>query len=556
MRSDAMKKGLEKAPHRSLFKACGYTNEEINRPMIGIVNSANEIIPGHVHLDKIVESVKKGVLMAGGTPIEFGVIGICDGIAMNHDGMKYSLPSREVIADSIECECMGHPFDGLVFVPNCDKIIPGMLMAAARLNVPSIFISGGPMLAGNYKGVKTDLVKGMFEGVGKVKAGDMTQKELDELEDVACPGCGSCAGMFTANSMNCITEALGMGLPGNGTIPAVYAERLRLAKYAGMEILKIVEKDIKPRDIMTMKAFENAITVDMAFGGSSNTALHLLAVANEAGIEIDIKKFDIISKMTRYICSLSPGGPHFLEDLYFAGGIPALLKVLAENNRLHPECKTVTGKNIGDIVKEASVKNTEVIRSWDKAYRKEGGLAILYGNIATGGAVVKQSAVAPEMMKHTGPAKVFDSEQETIKAIMGGKVKKGDVIVVRYEGPKGGPGMQEMLSLTAAVAGMKIKDVALITDGRFSGGTKGASIGHICPEAADGGPLAVVRDGDLIEMDIPKRLLNVKLSDKELKARLASWKKPKPKITTGYLARYARMVTPSNQGAIFRKNFE
>jgi len=551
-----MKKGLEKAPHRSLFKACGYTNEEINRPMIGIVNSANEIIPGHVHLDKIVESVKKGVLMAGGTPIEFGVIGICDGIAMNHDGMKYSLPSREVIADSIECECMGHPFDGLVFVPNCDKIIPGMLMASARLNVPSIFISGGPMLAGNYKGVKTDLVKGMFEGVGKVKAGDMTQKELDELEDVACPGCGSCAGMFTANSMNCITEALGMGLPGNGTIPAVYAERLRLAKYAGMEILKIVEKDIKPRDIMTMKAFENAITVDMAFGGSSNTALHLLAVANEAGIEIDIKKFDIISKMTRYICSLSPGGPHFLEDLYFAGGIPALLKVLAENNRLHPECKTVTGKNIGDIVKEASVKNTEVIRSWDKAYRKEGGLAILYGNIATGGAVVKQSAVAPDMMQHTGPAKVFDSEQETIKAIMGGKVKKGDVIVVRYEGPKGGPGMQEMLSLTAAVAGMKIKDVALITDGRFSGGTKGASIGHICPEAADGGPLAVVRDGDLIEMDIPKRLLNVKLSDKELKARLASWKKPKPKITTGYLARYARMVTPSNQGAIFRKNFE
>ena len=369
-------------------------------------------------------------------------------------------------------------------------------------------------------------------------------------------GSGSCAGMFTANSMNCITEALGMGLPGNGTIPAVYAERLRLAKYAGMEILKIVEKDIKPRDIMTMKAFENAITVDMAFGGSSNTALHLLAVANEAGIEIDIKKFDIISKMTRYICSLSPGGPHFLEDLYFAGGIPALLKVLAENNRLHPECKTVTGKNIGDIVKEASVKNTEVIRSWDKAYRKEGGLAILYGNIATGGAVVKQSAVAPDMMQHTGPAKVFDSEQETIKAIMGGKVKKGDVIVVRYEGPKGGPGMQEMLSLTAAVAGMKIKDVALITDGRFSGGTKGASIGHICPEAADGGPLAVVRDGDLIEMDIPKRLLNVKLSDKELKARLASWKKPKPKITTGYLARYARMVTPSNQGAIFRKNFE
>ena len=553
MRSDAMKKGLEKAPHRSLFKACGYTNEEIRRPMIGIVNSANEIIPGHIHLDKIVEAVKKGVLMAGGTPMEFGVIGICDGIAMNHDGMKYSLPSREVIADSIECECMGHPFDGLVFVPNCDKIIPGMLMAAARLNVPSIFISGGPMLAGNYKGVKTDLVKGMFEGVGKVKAGDMTLEELDALEDVACPGCGSCAGMFTANSMNCITEALGMGLPGNGTIPAVYAERLRLAKYAGMEILKIVEKNIKPKDIMTLKAFENAITVDMAFGGSSNTTLHLLAVANEAGIELDIKIFDDISKKTRYICSLSPGGPHFLEDLYFAGGIPALLKVLAENDRLNLECKTVTGRKIGEIVKEASVKSTEVIRSWDNAYRKEGGLAILYGNIAEGGAVVKQSAVSADMMQHTGPAKVFDSEQETIKAIMGGKIKKGDVIVVRYEGPKGGPGMQEMLSLTAAVAGMKIKDVALITDGRFSGGTKGASIGHICPEAADGGAIAVVKDGDLIEMDIPKRLLKVKLSDGEIKKRLAAWVKPKPKVTTGYLARYAAMVTPSNNGANFKQ---
>jgi dihydroxy-acid dehydratase len=548
-----MKKGLEKAPHRSLFKACGYTNEEIQRPMIGIVNSANEIIPGHVHLDKITESVKKGVLMAGGTPIEFGVIGICDGIAMNHDGMKYSLPSREVIADSIECECMGHPFDGLVFVPNCDKIIPGMLMAAARLNVPSIFISGGPMLAGVSNGVKTDLVKGMFEGVGKVKAGDMTMAELDKLEDVACPGCGSCAGMFTANSMNCITEALGMGLPGNGTIPAVYAERLRLAKYAGMEILEIVKKNIKPRDIMTMKAFENAITVDMAFGGSSNTALHLLAVASEAGINLDLKKFDDISKKTKYICSLSPGGPHFLEDLYFAGGIPALLKVLAENKRLHLDCKTVYGKKIGDVVKEAEVRNSDVVRPWNNPYRQEGGMAVLYGNIATGGAIVKQSAVSPDMMKHTGPAKVFDSEQDTIKAILGGKIVKGDVIVVRYEGPRGGPGMQEMLSLTAAVAGMKIKDVALITDGRFSGGTKGASIGHICPEAADGGEIAVIKDGDIIEMDIPNRVLRVKLSDKELKDRLAKWVKPKPKVTSGYLARYAKMVTPSNQGAIFKK---
>ncbi|MFH1073562.1 MAG: dihydroxy-acid dehydratase [Candidatus Firestonebacteria bacterium] len=554
MRSDAMKKGLEKAPHRSLFKACGYTNEEIKRPMIGIVNSANEIIPGHVNLDKITEAVKTGVLMAGGTPIEFGVIGICDGIAMNHGGMKYSLPSREVIADSIECECMAHPFDGIVFIPNCDKIIPGMLMAAARLNVPSIFISGGPMLAGRTNDGKTDLI-GVFESVGKVKAGDMTEKQLLELENDACPGCGSCAGMFTANSMNCITEAIGMGLPGNGTIPAVYAERLRLAKYAGMQILELVKKDLKPRDIMTSAAFENGITVDMAFGGSSNTALHLLAVANEAGIKLDIKKFDDISKKTRYICSLSPAGKHFLEDLYFAGGIPALMKVLADNGRLNLRCNTVSLKNVGDIVKSAVVKNSEVIRDWENAYRKEGGMAILYGNIAKGGAVVKQSAVAPDMLKHSGPAKVFDSEQETIKAILGGKIKAGDVIVVRYEGPKGGPGMQEMLSLTAAVAGMKIKDVALITDGRFSGGTKGASIGHICPEAADGGPIAIIKDGDIIEIDIPGRKLNVKLSDKEIAARFAKWAQPKPKVTTGYLARYAKMVTPSNQGAIFKNKF-
>jgi len=554
MRSDVMKKGFEKAPHRSLFKACGYTNEEIKKPMIGIVNSANDIVAGHINLGKIAEAVKAGVLMAGGTPFEFGVIGICDGIAMNHGGMKYSLPSREVIADSIECECMGHPFDGIVFIPNCDKVVPGMLMAAARLNVPSIFISGGPMLAGRFGELRTDLIN-MFEGVGKVKAGEMTEEQLEELEDNACPGCGSCAGMFTANSMNCITEAIGMGLPGNGTIPAVYAERIRLAKQAGRQILELVKNDVKPRDIMTQAAFENGITVDMAFGGSSNTALHLLAVANEAGIDLDLKKFDDISKETRYICSLSPNGKHFMEDLYFAGGIPALMKVLAENERLNLKCETVAMKNIGEIVKAAAVKNKKVIRSWDDAYRKEGGMAVLYGNIASGGAVVKQSAVAPEMMKHTGAARVFDSEQETIKAILGGKVKAGDVIVVRYEGPKGGPGMQEMLSLTAAVAGMKIKDVALITDGRFSGGTKGASVGHICPEAADGGPIAVLKDGDMIEIDIPARKLNVKLSDKELADRFKKWVQPKPKVTTGYLARYAKMVSPSNKGAIYKNEF-
>ncbi|MFH1824201.1 MAG: dihydroxy-acid dehydratase [Candidatus Firestonebacteria bacterium] len=553
MRSDVMKKGLEKAPHRSLFKAMGYINEEINQPMIGIVNSFNEIIPGHIHLNKIVEAVKSGVRMAGGTPIEFGVIGICDGITMSHNGMKYSLPSREIIADSIECEVMAHPFDGLVFVANCDKIIPGMLMASARLNIPSIFISGGPMLAGIYEGIKTDLVKGMFEGIGKVKAGDLTLKELNKMEDVACPGCGSCAGMFTANSMNCITEAIGLGLPGQGTIPAVYAERIRLAKYTGIKILELIKKDIKPLDILTLKAFENAITIDMAFGGSTNTILHLLALAYESGINLNLKKFEDISAKTRYICSLSPGGVHFMEDLYFAGGVSAMLKVLADNDRVNLNCLTVTGKMIKENISDSKVKSPEVIRDWDNAYRKEGGLAILYGNIAEDGAVVKQSAVIPEMMRHSGPAKVFNSEGETIKAVLSGKIKKGDVIVVRYEGPKGGPGMQEMLSLTAAISGMKIKDVALITDGRFSGGTRGAAVGHICPEAADGGPLAILKDGDIIEIDIPKRKLNVRLSKEEIKERLAKWKKPEPKIKTGYLGRYAKMVSSSSLGAVFKR---
>ncbi|MEI7904281.1 MAG: dihydroxy-acid dehydratase [Candidatus Firestonebacteria bacterium] len=553
MRSDAMKKGVEKAPHRSLFKGMGYTNEQLRRPMIGIANSANDIIPGHIELNKIVKAVREGILMAGGTPFEFGVIGICDGIAMNHDGMKYSLPSREVIADAIECQCMGHPFDGIVFVPNCDKIVPGMLMASARINVPSIFISGGPMLAGQDCGKKTDLI-GMFEGVGKVKAGKMTLAELDEMEETACPGAGCCAGMFTANSMNCITEAIGMGLPGNGTVPAVYGERVRLAKQAGMQILELVRKNIKPRDILTYKSFLNAITIDMAFGGSTNTALHLPAVAYEAGVKIDLKLFDDISKKTRYLCSLSPAGKNFMEDLYFAGGIPALLKVLADNNRLNVDCLTVTGKKLGENIKNAYVKNPEVIRSWDNAHRKEGGMAVLYGNLATGGSVVKQAAVAPEMMKHTGPAKVFNSEGEATKGILGGKIKAGDIVVVRYEGPKGGPGMQEMLSLTAAVAGMAIKDVALITDGRFSGGTRGASIGHICPEAADGGVIALLKNGDIIEIDIPNRKLQVKLSPKEIAGRKKAWKKPAPKVTSGYLSRYAKMVSASNMGAVFLRD--
>ncbi len=556
MRSDAMKKGIEKAPHRSLFKGMGYTNEQIRRPMIGIANSANDIVPGHIELNKIVKAVRDGILMAGGTPFEFGVMGICDGIAMDHNGMKYALPSREIIADSIECQCMGHPFDGIVFVPNCDKIVPGMLMASARINVPSIFISGGPMLAGQDCGNKTDLIKGMFEGVGKVKTGKMTMAELDYMEDYACPTAGCCAGMFTANSMNCITEAIGMGLPGNGTVPAVYGERIRLAKAAGMQILELVRKNIKPRDIMNKRSFLNAITIDMAFGGSTNTALHLPAIAYEAGIKIDLKLFDDISKKTRYICSLSPGGKYFMEDLYFAGGISALLKVLAENNRIDQSCLTVTGMRLGENIKNARVKDPEVIRNWDNAYSNEGGMAVLYGNLATGGSVVKQSAVSPEMMKHTGPAKVFNSEGEAIKAILGGKIKKGDIVVVRYEGPKGGPGMQEMLSLTAAISGMALKDVALITDGRFSGGTRGASIGHICPEAADGGVIALVKNGDIIEIDIKRRKLDVKITTKEIANRKKSWKKPAPKVTSGYLSRYAKLVSASNMGAVFASKVE
>ncbi|MCX7919804.1 MAG: dihydroxy-acid dehydratase [bacterium] len=560
MRSDIMKSGLEKAPHRSLFKAMGYTDEELSRPLIGIVNSANEIIPGHIHLDQIVAAVKSGVRLAGGTPIEFGVIGICDGIAMNHQGMKYSLASRELIADSIECMAYAQPFDGLVLVPNCDKIIPGMLMAAARINIPSIVISGGPMLPGKYiqpgplYGKRLDLVKDVFEAVGKVQAGLMSESELAVCENSACPGCGSCAGMFTANTMNCLTEVLGLGLPGNGTIPAVYAERIRLAKKAGEQILELIKKQILPRQILTKKAFENAIIVDLAFGGSTNTVLHLPAIAHEAGIKLELTWFNKWSKKTPQLAAISPGGEHFLLDLYEAGGVQALMKELSRLDILNLDCLTVTGKTVGQNIARAEVTNREVIRSVENPYRQEGGLAILFGNLAPNGAVVKQSAVDAEMLRFSGPAVVFESEQDAVKAILGKKIKKGSVVVIRYEGPKGGPGMQEMLTPTSAVVGMGLgREVALITDGRFSGGTRGACIGHISPEAMEGGPIAIIKNGDIIHIDIPERKLECELSDSEINRRLKSWKKPEPKINYGYLARYAELVTSAHTGAVFKK---
>ncbi|MDI6784486.1 MAG: dihydroxy-acid dehydratase [bacterium] len=559
MRSDLMKSGLEKAPHRSLFKAMGYTDEELARPLIGIANSANEIVPGHIELDRIVDAVKAGIRMAGGTPLEFGTIGICDGLAMNHPGMKYSLPSRELIADSVECMAYAQPFDGLVLVPNCDKIIPGMLMAAARVNIPSIVISGGPMLPGKYiqpgplYGKRLDLVKDVFESVGKVQAGLMTEAELAVCENSACPGCGSCAGMFTANTMNCLTEVLGLGLPGNGTIPAVYADRIRLAKKAGMQIMTLVKKQLLPRQILTKQAFENAVAVDMAFGGSTNTVLHLLAIANEAGIKLDLKVFNQFSKKTPQLAAISPGGDHFIVDLYEAGGVPALLKELAKKNLIHLSALTVTGKTVKQNIATAEITNPEVIRSIDNPYRQEGGLAILFGNLAPNGSVVKQAAVDSEMLKFSGPAVVFESEQDAVTAILGRKIKTGAVIVIRYEGPKGGPGMQEMLTPTSAVVGMGLgKQVALITDGRFSGGTRGACIGHISPEAMEAGPIAVIKNGDMIHIDIPGRNLNVALSDAEINRRLKLWRKPKPKINYGYLARYADLVTSASTGAVFK----
>jgi dihydroxy-acid dehydratase len=552
MRSNKVLDGVERAPHRALFKAMGYTDEELARPLIGIANSANEIIPGHIHLDTIVEAVKAGVRMAGGTPIEFGVIGICDGIAMGHEGMKYSLASRELIADSIESMAMAHAFDGLVLVPNCDKIIPGMLMAAGRLNLPSIVISGGPMLAGSFRGERADL-NSLFEGVGAVSAGKMTEGDLKELEETACPGCGSCAGMFTANTMNCMTEVLGMGLPGNGTIPAVDARRIRLAKTAGMKVLDLIKNNIRPSEILTQEAFANAFTVDMAIGGSTNTALHLPAIAHEVGIQLDLNWVNEVGYKTPHLTHLRPGGVHHIQDLDQAGGIPAVMSVLAEKGLIHTAAKSVSGKTIGENIAGVKVKLPEVIRPFDKAYHAEGGLAVLWGNLAPDGCVVKQAAVAPEMMRHQGPARVFDGEEAAIRAIWDGKIVAGDIVVIRYEGPKGGPGMREMLGPTSSIAGMGLdKEVALLTDGRFSGASRGASIGHISPEAMDGGPIALVREGDRISIDIPGRKVELLVNEAELAKRKSEWKQPELRVKTGYLGRYSRLVTSANTGAVLK----
>ena len=551
MRSDKTKKSIEKAPHRSLLKANGFTDEELARPFVGIVNSANEIIPGHIHLNTIAQAAKDGVRMAGGTPMEFSVIGICDGIAMNHAGMKYSLPSREIIADSIELVAMAHAFDALVFVTNCDKIVPGMLMAALRLNVPSVVISGGPMLAGAHRGKAVDLIS-VFEGVGQVKAGKITEDDLRQLEGCACPTAGSCSGMFTANSMNCLTEALGLGLPGNGTIPAAYSERIRLAKHAGMKVMELLEKDIKPRDIATRTAFNNAIAVDVALGCSTNTVLHVPAVAYEAGIDLDLDDFDNMSKKVPHLCNLSPAGPHHLEDLNQAGGIQSVMKRLEGLGVLDGGAMTVTAKTLKENLENVEVYDNEVIRPLDNPYHAEGGIAILRGSLAPDGAVVKQSGVLPEMMKRQGVARVFDSEEDASEAILSGKIKPGDVIVIRYEGPKGGPGMREMLTPTSSIAGMGLdNDVALITDGRFSGGTRGAAIGHCSPEAAQGGPIALVKEGDLIDIDIPGRKLDLLVDEAELAARKKVWQAPEKKLT-GVLKRYAEMSLSADKGARYK----
>ncbi|ADL11755.1 dihydroxy-acid dehydratase [Acetohalobium arabaticum] len=552
MRSDQATKGVNKAPHRSLFKAMGYTDKEIERPLIGIANAQNEVIPGHDHLDQIAEAVKAGVRMEGGTPIEFGGIGVCDGIAMGHQGMHYSLASREVIADSIEIMAQAHALDALVLIPNCDKIVPGMLMAAARINIPTVVVSGGPMLAGRHQGENIDL-KTVFESVAAVQTGKLAEEELLEVENNACPGCGSCSGMFTANSMNCLTEVLGLGLPGNGTIPAVYAQRRRLAKRAGMQIMEMLDKDIKPLDILTEKSFENALAVDMALGCSTNTALHLPAIAHEAGIDLDLELINEISAEVPHLCSLSPAGKHHIEDLNEAGGIPAVMKVLSSEGILNEGLRTVTGVTIEENLAEAEVLNEDVIRNFETAYHQTGGLAVLKGNLAPDGAVVKQAAVADEMLVHEGPARIFNSEEETVEAIHNGEIKAGDVVIIKYEGPKGGPGMREMLTPTSAVAGAGLdKEVALITDGRFSGATRGASIGHASPEAMEGGPIAVVEEGDIVEIDIPNRQLNVKLSQKEIENRLEDWSQPEPKIKTGYLSRYAKLVSSASTGAVFK----
>ncbi len=556
MRSDRMKKGIERAPHRSLLKAIGYTDEEIRRPLIGVANSVNTAIPGHVHLDKIAEAVKTGIYMAGGTPVEFGTIGVCDGLAMNHIGMKYSLASRELIADSVEVMAHAHAFDGLVLVPNCDKIVPGMLMAAARLDLPTVVVSGGPMLAGERPGgaagEKVDLIT-VFEAVGAVRAGKMTREALAEMEDAACPTCGSCAGMFTANSMNCLTEAVGMALPGNGTIPAVMSARIRLAKESGMQAVKLVETGLTARQVMTEKAFENALAVDMALGCSTNTVLHLAAIAAEAGIVLNLDKINRISEKTPHLCSLSPAGPHHLQDLNRAGGVYAVMSRLSSIGRIRPDCITVSNRTVAELMSIAAVRDPEVIRTADAPYHVKGGLAALFGNLAPRGCVVKQSAVVEQMLEHEGPARVFDAEEAATEAILKGKIKKGDVVVIRYEGPRGGPGMREMLTPTSAIAGMGMDaDVALITDGRFSGGTRGASIGHVSPEAAQKGPIAAVREGDRIAIDIAGKRIELKVSDEEIQRRLAEWAPPEPKIKEGYLARYAKLVSSADEGAILK----
>ena len=550
MRSDAVRKGMQQAPHRSLFNALGMTEEEMNKPLVGIVSSYNEIVPGHMNLDKIVEAVKLGVAMGGGTPVVFPAIAVCDGIAMGHVGMKYSLVTRDLIADSTECMAMAHQFDALVMVPNCDKNVPGLLMAAARLNIPTVFVSGGPMLAGHVKGCKTSL-SSMFEAVGAYAAGKMTEEDVKEYENKTCPTCGSCSGMYTANSMNCLTEVLGMGLRGNGTIPAVYSERIRLAKHAGMQVMEMYRRNIRPRDIMTKEAILNALTVDMALGCSTNSMLHLPAIAHEVGMDFDISFANEISEKTPNLCHLAPAGPTYMEDLNEAGGVYAVMNELNKKGLLHTECMTVTGKTVGENIKNCVNLNPEVIRPIDNPYSQTGGLAVLKGNIAPDGGVVKRSAVVEEMMVHEGPARVFDSEDDAIKAIKGGKIVAGDVVVIRYEGPKGGPGMREMLNPTSAIAGMGLgSSVALITDGRFSGASRGASIGHVSPEAAVGGPIALVEEGDLIQIDIPNLSIHLDVSDEELAKRKANWTPREPKVTTGYLARYAAMVTSGNRGAI------
>ncbi|MCL0100547.1 dihydroxy-acid dehydratase [Peptococcaceae bacterium] len=550
MRSDVMKKGLERAPHRSLFKASGLIDEELNRPIIGIINSQNDVAPGHLHLNNIAEAVKAGVRMAGGTPLEFSTIGVCDGIAMGHGGMKYSLPSREIIADSIEIMVQAHPFDGIVLIPNCDKSVPGMLMAMARINIPAIIMSGGPMMAGRVGGRAVSL-SNVFEAVGAVRSGEMSMEELYEMEENACPGCGSCSGMFTANSMNCLTEALGVALPRNGTKLAVSADRIKLAKRTGIKIMELVEKNIRPRDIINERSIDNALVVDMALGCSTNTVLHILAVANEAKVDLKLDRFNEISERTPNLCRLAPAGGHHIEDLDAAGGVPAVMSELSKKGLINLDVLTVTGCSVGENIKGCKIKDESVIRPIDNPYSDIGGIAVLKGSLAPNGAVVKRSAVAQEMLRHRGPARVFDSEEEAYKALIDGKIKKGDVVVIRYEGPRGGGGMREMLLFTATIAGMGLdKDVVLLTDGRFSGATRGPCVGHISPEAAAGGPIAIIRDGDIINMDIPNYRLDVELSEEEIKKRFAEFSPPESRFKEGYLARYVEMVSSADTGAV------